>query len=105
MDSFSNLSSELESKQHGSESLEKPDGTLTEPGQPTLDFLMQAHFPSGCEITETPYDYTKSISIQMSWPMQRRNYFPIPRLNGRYFLIAKSSFKIGMYYNEVGYMI
>jgi len=25
---------------------------------------MQAHFPSGCEITETPYDYTKSISLQ-----------------------------------------
>ena len=33
--------------------LEKPDGTLTEPGQPTLDFLMQAHFPSGCEINMT----------------------------------------------------
>ena len=44
--------------------LEKPDGTLTEPGQPTLDFLMQAHFPSGSEITETPYNYTKSITLQ-----------------------------------------
>ena len=44
--------------------LEKPDGTLTEPGQPTLDFLMQAHFPSGSKITETPYDYTKSVTLQ-----------------------------------------
>ena len=44
--------------------LEKPDGTLTEPGQPTLDFLMQAHFPSGCEITDAPYDYTKSVTLQ-----------------------------------------
>ena len=44
--------------------LEKPDGTLTEPGQPTLDFLMQAHFPSGGKITETPYDYTKSVTLQ-----------------------------------------
>ena len=44
--------------------LEKPDGTLTEPGQPTLDFLMQAHFPAGCEITETPYNHTKSITLQ-----------------------------------------
>ena len=44
--------------------LEKPNGTLTEPGQPTFDFLMQAHFPSGCEITDAPYDYTKSVTLQ-----------------------------------------
>ena len=25
---------------------------------------MQAHFPSGSEITETPYDFTKSITLQ-----------------------------------------
>ena len=25
---------------------------------------MQAHFPSGREITEKPYDYTKSITLQ-----------------------------------------
>ena len=25
---------------------------------------MQAHFPSGREITETPYDYTKSVTLQ-----------------------------------------
>ena len=25
---------------------------------------MQAHFPSGCEITDAPYDYTKSVTLQ-----------------------------------------
>ena len=44
--------------------LEKPDGTFTEPGLPTLDFLMKAHFPSGCTITDVPYDYGKHITLQ-----------------------------------------
>ena len=35
---------------------------LDEPELPTLDFLMKAHFPSGCTITDIPYDYGKHIS-------------------------------------------
>ena len=44
--------------------LEKPDGTLTEPGSPTLEFLMKAYFPSGCEITNNAYNYDRQLELE-----------------------------------------
>ena len=44
--------------------LEKADGTLTEPGLPTLDFLLKSHFPSGTEIQNIQYNFDNRISLQ-----------------------------------------
>ena len=53
--------------------LKKPDGTLTEPGLHTLNFLLKSHFPTGEEIEEKPYNYEKQITLseikstEMDW--------------------------------------
>ena len=43
--------------------LEKPVGTLTEPGLPTLNFLLKSHFPSEGEIRNHQYNYDKQVSL------------------------------------------
>ena len=58
-----------------SRSAQKPDGTLTEPGLHTLNFLLKSHFPTGEEIKEKPYNYEKQITLseientEMDWIM------------------------------------
>ena len=39
---------------------EKPDGTLTDPGKPTLDFILETHFPSGRSIKPNKLQLYKS---------------------------------------------
>ena len=45
--------------QHSLGTLTKPDGTTTEPGQDTLEYLLRAHFPSITEIKPTEYTELK----------------------------------------------
>ena len=43
--------------------LEKTDGSLMEPGLPTLNFLLESHFPNSCEIKDYQYNFDKQISL------------------------------------------
>ena len=41
--------------------LEKPDGSTTDPGEDTLNFLLQTHCPTATPIKNTVYDQYKSV--------------------------------------------
>ena len=56
---------------HGA--LEMPDGTLTEAGRPTLEYLTKSHFPVGETLKNTEYNNNNIImfdtinNTEMNW--------------------------------------
>ena len=47
------------STRHTLGTLEKPDGSITEPGSDTLEYLLTQHFPSATPIKTTTYNDKK----------------------------------------------
>ena len=49
--------------------LQKPDGTLTDPGPDTISYLLSTHFPTATPIKKTKYNGNKYLTKEdlQSW--------------------------------------